>query len=72
LKLKQGRKSWMNDQVQALEWAEKAFEKMDPHAKDDIKKFQEKLEKIDKDLDKHNKLMLASNIDYYSIREEFN
>jgi hypothetical protein len=38
--------------VEALKWAEQAFEKMDPHAKEDIKKFQEKLEKIDRDLDR--------------------
>jgi hypothetical protein len=38
--------------VEALKWAEQVFEKMDPHAKEDIKKFQEKLEKIDRDLDR--------------------
>lgn len=44
---------------------------MDPHAKEDIQKFQEKLEKIDKDLDKINKMVLASHVDYYAIKEEF-
>lgn len=45
---------------------------MDPHAREDIKKFQEKLTNIDKDLDRQNKLVLASNLDYYAIREEYN
>ena len=30
------------------------------------------MERIDKDLDKQSKLVLASNVDYYAIREEFN
>ena len=52
LKMKAGRSSWCNDQLPAFKWAEDAFGKMEPHAKEDIKKFQEKLEKIDKELDK--------------------
>ena len=44
---------------------------MDPHAKEDIQKFQEKLERIDKDLDKQNKLVLATHVDFYAIRDEF-
>lgn len=38
--------------MEALKWAESVFEKMDPHAKDDILKFKDKLEKIDRELDK--------------------
>jgi hypothetical protein len=44
---------------------------MDPHAKEDIQKFQEKLEKIDKELDRHNKFVLAAHIDFYAIKEEY-
>lgn len=44
---------------------------MDPHAKEDIQKFQEKLERIDKDLDKHNKLVLATHVDFYAIKDEY-
>jgi hypothetical protein len=44
---------------------------MDPHAKEDIQKFKEKLEKIDKEMDKHSKMVLASSVDYYSIRDEY-
>jgi GTPase involved in cell partitioning and DNA repair len=44
---------------------------MDPHAKEDIQKFQEKLERIDKDLDKQNKLVLATHVDFYAIRDEY-
>lgn len=38
--------------MDALKWAEDVLEKMDPHAKEDIHKFQEKLEKIDREMDK--------------------
>lgn len=62
---------WEQDQVEALKWAEQVFEKMDPHAKEDIQKFQEKLEKIDRDLDRHNKLVLATHVDFYAIKEEY-
>lgn len=44
---------------------------MGPHAKEDIMKFQEKLERIDRDLDRHNKLMLATHVDFYAIKEEY-
>lgn len=44
---------------------------MDPHAKEDIQKFKEKLEKIDKEMDKQSKAVLASSLDFYSIRDEF-
>ena len=44
---------------------------MDPHTKQDIMKFQEKIEKIDKDLDKQNKLMLSTSIEYVDLKEEF-
>lgn len=71
VKLKTTPSSWGKDQVEALKWAEQVFEKMDPHAKEDIQKFQEKLEKIDKDIDRQNKLVLASHVDYYSIKEEY-
>lgn len=54
-----------------MKWAGTVFEKMDPHAKEDIQKFQEKLEKIDKELDKHNKLVLATHVDFYAIKEEY-
>lgn len=62
---------WEQDQVEALKWAEKVFEKMDPHAKEDIQKFQEKVEKIDRDIDRQNKLMLTANVDFYAIKEEY-
>lgn len=72
IKLKQNKESWTKDQLEALQWAEQTFEKMDPGAKEDIKKFQEKLEKIDREIDKQSKLVLACHVDYYAIREEFN
>ena len=71
VKLKQTPSAWERDQVEALKWAEAVFEKMDPHAKEDIQKFQDKLEKIDRDLDKHNKLVLATHVDFYAIKDEY-
>jgi septal ring factor EnvC (AmiA/AmiB activator) len=71
VKLKQGRKSWAPDQVDALKWAETVFEKMDPHTREDIQKFQEKLEKIDKELDKLNKQVLTTHVEFYAIKEEY-
>lgn len=44
---------------------------MDPHTREDITKFQEKLQKIDKELERHSKLMVGINLDYISIREEY-
>ena len=39
VKLKQTPSQWETDQVDALKWAGTVFEKMDPHAKEDIQKF---------------------------------
>jgi archaellum component FlaC len=44
---------------------------MDPHAKEDIQKFQEKLERIGEDIDRQNKLVLATHVDFYAIKEEY-
>ena len=44
---------------------------MDPHARDDIQKFQEKVERIEREIEKQNKLVLATNVDFYAIRDEF-
>ena len=71
MKLKSVASTWQSDQVDALKWAESVFERMDPIAKEDIQKFQEKLERIDKDLDKQNKLVLATHVDFYAIRDEY-
>ena len=54
-----------------MQWAEEVFEKLDPYAKEDIKKFQEKLEKIDRDMDRHNKIVLATHVDFYAIKDEY-
>jgi chromosome segregation ATPase len=71
VKLKATPSTWDKDQVEALKWAGQVFERMGPHAKEDIMKFQEKLERIDRDLDRHNKLMLATHVDFYAIKEEY-
>ena len=45
---------------------------MGPLAKEDIKKFHEKLMRIDKDLDKINKARLAASVEFLAIRDEMN
>ncbi len=45
---------------------------MDPHTREDITKFQAKLHKIDKELERHSKIMVGINLDYISIQEEYN
>jgi GTPase involved in cell partitioning and DNA repair len=71
VKLKQAPTQWASDQIDALKWAGSVFEKMDPHAKEDIQKFQEKLERIGEDIDRQNKLVLATHVDFYAIKEEY-
>jgi len=72
VKLKTDEDKWQEDQKAALEWAKKTLDKMDPHAKEDIQKFQEKLQKVDRELDRHNKVQLTASVDYLQIKEEFN
>jgi len=45
--------------------------KLDPHAREDIAKFQAKLNKLDKDLDRHSKILQIYNLDYFASREEY-
>lgn len=71
MKLKQAPAEWSADQVDALKWAGGVFEKMDPHAKEDIVKFQEKLERIEREIEKQNRMGLAANVEYYAIKEEY-
>ena len=47
------------------------FEKLDPHTRDDIMKFQQKLAKIDKNLDLQSKVLMGANLDYYAVRDEY-
>lgn len=45
--MKEESKNCSADQVDALNWAKGVFEKMDPHTKQDIEKFQKKIVKVD-------------------------
>ena len=65
MKLKSSQTEWHTDQIEALNWAKTVLDKMDPHTKEDIHKFQEKLSKIDKDMDKTNRVVLAASVDFY-------
>jgi hypothetical protein len=55
----------------ALDKANNELMKLNPHAREDIAKFQAKLSKLDRDLDRHSKMLQIYNIDYFASREEF-
>lgn len=44
---------------------------MDPHTKEDILKFQEKLAKIDKQIDLFSKVHMGATLGYYAVRDEY-
>ena len=63
--------TWAPDQRQALQQAREQFDKLDPHTREDILKFQEKLAKIDKQIDLFSKVHMGATLNYYSVRDEF-
>lgn len=63
--------TWQPDQEHALKQAKEQFEKLDPHTRDDILKFQEKLGKIDKQLDLFSKVHMNATLEYYAVRDEY-
>ena len=71
MKLENDQESWEPDQRNALNQAKLEFEKLDPHTREDIIKFQEKLAKIDKNLDLQSKVLMGANLDYYAVRDEY-
>ena len=54
-----------------MQSARDQFEKLDPHTKDDIAKFQQKLNKLDKHLDLFSKVHMGATLNYYSVRDEY-
>ena len=54
-----------------LQNAKNQFDKIDPLAREDILKFQEKLVKIDTDIDRYNNYLLGAKLDYVDAREEY-
>lgn len=63
--------TWQPDQEVALKQAKEQFEKLDPHTREDILKFQEKLGKIDKQLDLFSKVHMNATLEYYAVRDEY-
>ena len=48
VKLRQDKSEWASDQIQPLAKTQEQIERIEPIARQDILKFQEKLEKIDR------------------------
>ena len=63
--------TWQPDQEHALTEARDQFEKLDPHTRDDIMKFQEKLNKLDKQIDLFSKVHMGATLNYYAVRDEY-
>ena len=47
------------------------LDKIDPAAREDILKFQEKLSKIDQDINRNNSYLLGAKLEYLDAREEY-
>jgi hypothetical protein len=71
LKLSEPSDQWHPDQASLLEKTSQDLQRLDPHAREDVIKFQQKLEKLDRDLDRQAKLLQVYNLDYYAAREEY-
>ena len=61
----------MKEQKDALVWAHEILEKTEPHVKQDILKFKDKIEDLEKDIQIQEKLMLACKLEYEDVKEQF-
>ena len=59
------------EQKDACEWAKEVLEKTEPHVKQDIIRFQKKIEEAEKDIKSQEKIMLACKMEYEDIKEQF-
>jgi len=53
-----------------LEWAREIFKKMEPHTKQDVQKFTEKIEKLDKELEVQTRALNSARTEYRKTKEE--
>ena len=59
VKLKLKNEELVSENKDAVNWAQEIFEKTEPHAKQDIMKFQDKIESIEREIKGQEKIMLA-------------
>eukprot|EP00344_Euplotes_crassus_P004277 CAMPEP_0196999280 /NCGR_PEP_ID=MMETSP1380-20130617/4501_1 /TAXON_ID=5936 /ORGANISM="Euplotes crassus, Strain CT5" /LENGTH=372 /DNA_ID=CAMNT_0042416159 /DNA_START=956 /DNA_END=2071 /DNA_ORIENTATION=+ len=59
------------EQKDACEWAKEVLQKTEPHVKQDIIRFQNKIEEAEKDIKSQEKIMLACKMEYEDIKEQF-
>lgn len=70
LKLNMRDEPMVKEQKDALIWAQEVLEKTEPHVKQDIIKFKDKIEEIEKDIKSQEKIMLASQMEYEELKEQ--
>lgn len=71
IKLKYSNDGLIQEQKDALNWAQGVLEKTEPHAKQDILKFKDKIEGIEKEIKSQEKIMMASKMEYDDVKEQF-
>lgn len=71
LKLKIKGEQLVKEQKDALNWAQEILEKTEPHAKQDILKFKQKIEAIEKEIKGQERILMASKMEYDDVKEQF-
>jgi hypothetical protein len=70
LKLNMRHEPMVKEQKDALIWAQEVLEKTEPHVKQDIMKFKDKIEEIVKDIKSQEKVTLACQMEYEELKEQ--
>lgn len=71
VKLKLKNEELIKENKDAVNWAHEIFEKTEPHAKQDIMKFQDKIESIEREIKGQEKIMFAWKMEYDDVKEQF-
>lgn len=71
VKLKLKNEELVKEKKDALNWAQEILEKTEPHAKQDIMKFKDKIESIEKEILSQEKILLATKMEYNDVKEQF-
>lgn len=71
IKLKMNNNELVKEQKDALNYAQEVLSKTEPHAKQDIIKFKDKIEALEKEIKSQEKIMFACKMEYDDIKEQF-